>query len=104
MLAGIVKESGHEFGVGACDAGRGFGEAFAVGIFTDGENNLAHRTFNTRQIDLRGGGVAVERVGLSGGSVCQLNLRCGSLRGIIRRRSRKIDGPGRKWTEHRALR
>ena len=49
----LVVQAGEQLGVHAGDAGRRFAQAFAVGIFADGGQNLADCPFDARQIDGR---------------------------------------------------
>src|SRR5438876_480870 len=49
----IILETRHQLGVRAGDTVGRFEQAFAVGLFTDGQKDLAHRLLNPREIDLR---------------------------------------------------
>jgi hypothetical protein len=53
MRAWVLVHAGHQFGIGAGDAAGGFAEAFAVGVFADGDENLADGAFDTGVVDAR---------------------------------------------------
>jgi hypothetical protein len=48
----IILEAGHEFAIGAGDAVGRLQQSLAVGVFADGEEDLAHGAFEARDVDL----------------------------------------------------
>ena len=63
QVARIAVQAGEQFGVHAGDAGRRFLQTLAVGVFADGQQNLAHRRFDAFVIDVRRGAVLGRRRG-----------------------------------------
>ena len=68
VVPGIVVQAAEQLGVHAGDAGRRFAQAFAIGIFADGGQNLAHGASNARLIDVASGLALHERAFVKFGS------------------------------------
>jgi hypothetical protein len=60
-LGGILPQAAEKFGVHLGDAGGGACEAFTVGVFADGDEDLANGGFDARQIDTAFEGLGAAR-------------------------------------------
>ncbi|MBB5871242.1 hypothetical protein F4553_004621 [Allocatelliglobosispora scoriae] len=50
-LGGIDPQTGEELGIGAGDPGRGLGEPVPIGVLADGDEDLANRSLDARQVN-----------------------------------------------------